>query len=303
MGAAAAAVVLAAGCGKQEVGSTSQSSEASSPPRTTSRQTKTPPGPRFVSVTLDGSVSPTNVGILMAEERGYFADAGLSVSATVPIRPKTGLRYVLQGGVDFAVLHGPEASMAKERGARIAVVGKLIREPTEAMIWLRGSGIRSVADLKGKTIGYPGLPSQEALLRQVLERAGIGPDEVKIKNTSYYLVPMLVRGRVDAIFGGSWNLEGVVLRTRGLDPVVVQVQSLGAPAYDELVLAMQADRAVKEPRLVRNFMEAVRRGVRAAAKHPQAAVITIETSSESNPEASRKATAAELRATLPLLAR
>ena len=35
------------------------------------------------------------------------------------------------------------------------------------MIWLRGSGIESVADLKGKTIAYPGIPFQKDFLAAI----------------------------------------------------------------------------------------------------------------------------------------
>jgi putative hydroxymethylpyrimidine transport system substrate-binding protein len=182
-------------------------------------------------------------------------------------------------------------------------VGSLIAQPTAAMIWLKKSNINGIADLRGKTIAIPGLPFQKSLLRNVLARAGVSLKDVKVESVGYKLVPALVNGRADAIFGGSWNLDGVKLESLGLKPVITRVEDLGVPAYEELVVITRADRAAKEPKLVRDFMWAVKRGTAAAIKDPEAAVDVIEEGDEKDPEADRKVTEAEAEATFPLLSR
>jgi putative hydroxymethylpyrimidine transport system substrate-binding protein len=258
---------------------------------------------RPVSVTLDGWRGPENLGILMADVNGYFAEVGLNVEVLHPGIPSITPTYVRNGTDDLGVSHLPEIVLAREEGAPLTAVGSLISQPTAAMIWLKKSHINDIADLKGKTIGTPGLPFQKKFLENLLAREGLAPGDVTIKNPGYNLVPALVSGRVDAIFGGSWNLEGAQLEARGLKPVITRIQDLGFPSYDEFVVIARSDRVRKDPKLISDFMSAVARGTAAAIEDPEGAVSAVEGFNESNPETNHKETKAEVEATLPLLSK
>jgi ABC-type nitrate/sulfonate/bicarbonate transport system substrate-binding protein len=282
-----AAVVLLVGCGGGGGGS-----------ETTERP---PQGSRKAWITLDGHMGPTNVGILMAQERGYFTDLGIEVTITGPETPSRPVIYVANRSVEFGVSHQPQVVVSREKGVPIVAVGSVIARPTAAMIWLQRSGIRGIADLEGKTIAIPGIPFQEQFLQRILARAGLTLRDVEVKHVWYDLAPALVNGRADAIFGGSWNLEGARLTARGLKPVITRVQSLGVPAYDELVLIARSDLAAEDPQLVRDVMTAVVRGTAAAVEHPEAVVNLIMKSGERDAYLTRKRAEAEVEATLPLL--
>ena len=261
-----------------------------------------PTFPRHLWVCLDGPITAANVAVQMAIEKGFFADVGLSVSnAGAPVRPRRPVRYIAAYTDDIAVTQQPQAAMGKARGAPIVAVGSLISQPTAAMIWLKKSGIQGVADLRNKTIAVPGIPYQKQMLESILEEAGIAPDEVEIKNVNYKLIPVLRAGKADAIFGGSWNIEGVALRELGLKPVIKRVEEFGVPAYDELVVITRADRAAREPQVVRKFMSALNRGVAAAKKNPALASKLIEYGGSRYRGISKRQTNAQMRATLPLL--
>lgn len=231
--------------------------------------------PRELEITLDGAPGPENLGILMAQKRGYFKDVGLEVTVHQPIGPRRPVLYVADKEVDLGVSHEPQVAVAQENGVPIVAVASLVPRPTAAMIWLKGSKIHGIADLKGKTIAIPGLPFERGLLQSVLARAGLTPGDVKVEAVEYDLVQALARGRADAIFGGSWSVEGVELAKRGLKPVVKRMQSLGVPAYEELVLIVRRDRLDREPRSIRNFIAAMNRGTAAAIEDPRAAVEAI----------------------------
>lgn len=258
---------------------------------------------RPVTVTLDGWRGPENAGILMASVRGYFAEAGLHVQILHPGAPELTPGYVRKGADDFGVSHLPEVVLAREGGAPLTVVGSLISQPTAAMIWLKQSHISSIADLKGKTIAYPGLPFQKKLLEAVLAREGLKPGDVKIKNVGYELVSTLASGLADAIFGGSWNLEGAELELRLLKPVITRVQELGVPPYDEFVVIARTNRVHNDPKLVRDFMSAVARGTAAAVEDPKGVVNAVLEFAESNPDTTREEAKTEVEATLPLLSK
>lgn len=264
-----------------------------------------PPEPREVEVSLNRELGPEHAGLLMAQANGYFADVGLEVLLSSPASPAWPIRYLLSKVVDadFAVSHEPQVAISIENGHPITAVGSLIAEPTAAFIWLEGSGIESVSDLKGRTIAIPGLPFQRSFLESLLSRAGVKLEDVKLRYVGYKAAPALARGGADAIFGAAPQLEGVELRSLGHEPVVTPVGSMGVPSYDELVLIARADLVSREPQWVRDFMAALSRGTAAANRNPQAVVRAIENSGEPSPVSSRKAREAQLAAILPILSR
>lgn len=283
--------LLVAGCGGGKEAENTQANAASSRPL------------RNVTVTLDGYEGPENVGILMAQQHGYFTDADLSVSIFSPVTPARPVQYVATGQDDFGVTQEPQLVMGKAKGAQVIAVGSLLHRSTAAMIWLKKSHIGGVADLKGKTIAIPGVPFQKAFLAGVLARYGLTLNDVTVKNVGYELVPALVSGRVDAIFGGSWNLEGVELESRGLQPVVTRVSRLGFPPYDEAVVIARSNEVTKDPGVIRDFISALARGTAAAIEDPQAAADAIEEANLGGRKVGGKTLEAELAATLPLLSK
>lgn len=252
-------------------------------------------------MTLQGVGGPEDVAIFMAIERGYFQDAGLDVRGGIPVLPGRPVGYVTSDTDDFGIAQAPQVAIGRDKRAPVVAVGSLISQPTAAMIWLGRSKIQAVKDLEGKTIGVPGIPYQEEFLKNVLARAGLTRADVTIKRVAYDLVPALLSGRVDAIFGGSANHEGVEIEARGEEPVVTGVQELGIPDYEELVVITRADRVAEDPNSVRGFMSALIRGAAAAVEDPQAAVDAVMSSEMGDPELSQGTLEAEVEATLPLL--
>jgi putative hydroxymethylpyrimidine transport system substrate-binding protein len=291
-----AAVVLA-GCGGQGP------SESSTGIERTRIQRPRPHISNLMDVTADGWKGAGTIGLITAEMRGYFLDVGLNIGVLTPASPNSSIRYVVEGTDDLGVTQEPQLVMAKAKGAPIVAIGSLVSKPTAAMIWLKKSQIGEIGDLRGKTIAYPGLPFQKGFLQSILARAGLTLGDVRIKAVGYDLVSALVDGRADAIFGGSWNQEGVELEMRGLEPVVTRVKDLGIPAYDELVVVIRSDRVPEDPSLIKKFMSVVNRGTATALGNPRVAEEAIEESAEVNPALSPRVAKAEIRATLPLLSK
>ncbi len=285
------AAALLSGCGTQDATETAEGPPAH------------PWKARKVNVSMDEWENPANVGVVAAEVKGYFDKVGFEVTTFAPVRLGVVIEDVVIGADEFGISHLPQVVLAQEKGAPIVVVGSLISQPTAAMIWLKKSHIGDIADLEGKTVAIPGLPFQKAFLQSILARGGLTLADVKLKNVGYKLVPALVSGRADAIFGGSSNLDGVRLEKRGMEPVITPVQDLGIPGYDELVLIARSDLVAEEPKLVRAFDWAVGRGTAAALEDPKKAAFAIDESVESTPESDLKMTEAEVKATFPLLSK
>ncbi len=287
-------LLLVAGCGGSgDTESAPTPIQADAPPRNL----------RELRMTLDGWHGPQHVGILMAASRGYFEDAGVDLRALTPATPDRPVPYVVRRSVDLSVAQLPQVVLAKEKGAPIVVLGSLIAQPTASMIWLQESNLHDPADLRGKTIGYPGVPFQRAFLESALARAGVPPGDVRIENVEYDLVKALTSGRVDAIFGGSANLEGVKLSARGLKPMITPVEDLGVPPYAELVVIARRDTVSKDPALYRRFMAALAKGTADALQNPSKDRQLVQLTPESEPLTGPGVDKAQIEATLPLLSR
>jgi len=237
--------------------------------------TQAPETYKYLKVNLPDKAGPHDAGFLLAHQLGYFPPTKLHVWFIAPSHPARPPMYVEEELVDAAIVHEPQLIQARDDGRPLVAFGSLVPHPTMAMIWLKGSGIDSVADLKGKTIAYPGIRFQKDFLEDALERAGLTPGDVKIKSVSYYLESELIHHRADAIFGGSAYIEGKLLEAHGLEPVVTPARKLGIPDYDELVLITRRDRYAEDPRSFQSLTEATTRGGMTVADRPGAATKAI----------------------------
>jgi len=259
---ATVAALLLAGCGGGDEGATA--TEATKPP-----------APPFLQVNLPGEAAPEAAGFLLAHRVGYFPQSRVHVWFVAPSHPARPPMYVEQELVDAAMIHEPQLILAREQGKPLVAFGSVVPHPTMAMIWLEGSGIHDIADLKGKTIAIPGIRFQKDFLEAVLARGGLTLADVNLKSVSYFLESELVHGRADAIFGGSMNTEGRRLQARGLDPVVTPVGKLGIPDYDELILVARRDRYAKDRELFQRLVRGTTRGNASVGELPGSATKAI----------------------------
>jgi putative hydroxymethylpyrimidine transport system substrate-binding protein len=274
-----AVAALAAGCGEKS-------------------EDVSPGNPQPFDVALDFYVNADHAGLYTAIDRGYFGDAGLDVHPQVPSDPSAPIKEVAAGRVDLAISYEPEVLLAHDQGLPVKAVAAVVPTPLTSLIWLKGSGIRGVKDLHGKTIATAGIPYQGAYLQTILERSGLSTGDVDVVNVQQGLLPAILSGRANAMLGGFLNVEGVDLRLRGKEPTVIPVDKLGIPTYDELVLVANSDRLDDETQNVRLFIAALERGTKAAVADPAAATKAVL---DAGKALSPKFTAAEVRKTLPLL--
>ena len=279
VGLAVAAISLAAGCGEKS-------------------ENVNPSSPQPFDVALDFYVNPDHAGLFEALDRGYFREAGLDVHPQVPSDPSAPIKEVAAGRVDLAISYEPEVLIAHDQGLPVKAVAAVVPTPLTSLIWLKGSGIASVKDLRGKTIATAGIPYQEAYVKAILERDNLTTSDVNVVNVQQGLLPAILSGRADAMLGGFLNVEGVDLALRGKGPKVIPVDKLGIPTYDELVLVANSDRLDALKRQIELFIAALERGTKTAAANPASATkVILDAGKGLNP----KFTAAEVRKTLPLL--
>ncbi len=251
------------------------------------------------SVALDWYANPDHAGFFVAQDRGYFEDAGLDVSLDAPTDPSLPIKLVAAGRADLAISYEPEVLLARQQGLDVVSVSTVVGRPLTSMIWLEKSKIKNVAGLRGKTISTAGIPYQDAYLRTILERAGLSESDVTRVGVGQGLLPSILSGKAQATLGPFWNIEGVDLRLSGRRPVINPVDRLGVPTYSEMVLVAKGSRVDEDPESIRLFLRALERGTDDAVAQPNSA---LETILAANKALDAKTTDAQLDVTLPLLA-
>jgi putative hydroxymethylpyrimidine transport system substrate-binding protein len=255
--------------------------------------------PEPFDLALDFYVNPDHAGVFTAIDNGYFERAGLAVSPRVPSDPSAPIKEVAAGRADLAISYQPEVLLAHEQDLDVQAVGAIVDQPLTSLISLPAGGIASQADLRGKTVATAGIPYQSDYLETILGGANLSLGDVNEVNVGLNLLPALLGGRAQAILGGFLNVEGVDLAQRGENPIVVPVDQLGVPTYDELVLVAQRSRVEEDPDAIRVFISALANGTRDAIANPEAATQSILQAGQG---LDPKLTRAEIDATLPLLA-
>jgi putative hydroxymethylpyrimidine transport system substrate-binding protein len=212
-------------------------------------------------VMLDYFPNADHAGIYAAQESGAYANAGLEVEITPPPDPSAPLKLLLAGKADLAISYEPELLLARDKGAELVAVGALVQRPLTSLMSVGKDAIRAPGQLRGKRVGTAGIPYQSAYLETILETAGVDPGSVRETNVGFNLTPAMLSGRVDATLGSFWNYEGTDLKRRGRDPVILRMERLGVPTYDELVfVARRRDLDEDFAAKVRRFMQATARG-------------------------------------------
>lgn len=251
-----------------------------------------------IDLMLDFYVNPDHAGLLVAERRGYFEQAGLDVNLRVPSDPSAPLKQVAAGRSDLAISYEPEVITARSQGLPVRAIAAIVDEPLTSLIWLPSSGIADPVDLSGKTVATAGIPYQADYLNTILDAAGVPAASVSQVNVGLGLLPALLGGRADAILGGFRNVEGVELTQRGDDPTILPVDEVGVPTYDELVLVASEDTIDQRPEELRLFISALAKGTTAAVGDPALATRSVLAAGDG---LDPSLTAAEVAATLPLL--
>jgi putative hydroxymethylpyrimidine transport system substrate-binding protein len=186
--------------------------------------------------------------------------------------------------------------LARDRGAPLVSVAAIAQRPLTSIISIGRKHITNVRQLRGKKVGDAGIPYQHAYLTTILQHAGLPESSVHEINVGANLVPAMLSGRVDATLGGYWNVEAIQLAQRGKHPNVIQMNKVGVPSYDELVLVVRRATLANKADEIRRFVQALARGYESARRDPSTAVRNLIAA---NPSLDSKFQSASVKASLP----
>ncbi|MBE9606527.1 ABC transporter substrate-binding protein [Acetobacteraceae bacterium H6797] len=223
-------------------------------------------GKESLTILLDWFINPDHAPIIVAAEGGHFARAGLEVKIVAPADPNDPPKLVAAKQADLAVYYQKNLHLAVDQGLPLARVGTLVSTPLSTLTTLRDGPVKTLADLKGKRIGYSVAGFEEVVVGAMLQTVGLSMSDVRMVNVNFGLSSALMSGQVDAILGGFRNFELHQLELEKRPGRAFYPEQYGLPIYDELIYVAHKDRA--KDLVLRRFMDAIEASTVALLNEP-----------------------------------
>lgn len=202
----------------------------------------------------------------MADALGLYRKAGITVRFDYGSSPNL-LQLTAAGREQFAIADATDTITGVAHGYPVTGVASMYQRLPVTIFSLARRHIRTVSELKGKTLGIPGrFGSSWVALLTALRAAGLPTSSLTIRTIGYTQAESVVQGTVDAAVGYS-NNEPILLKRRGYK---VSTQELGGNLVGAGLVAGNSLIA-HNPRLVRSFVQATLAGMRATINNPKAA--------------------------------
>ena len=223
-----------------------------------------------LTVLLDWFVNPDHAPLIIAREKGFFAQKGLDVTLVPPADPSAPPRLIAAGEGDIAISYQPQLHVQVAEGLPLVRIGTMVETPLNALVSLQNGEVQSIADLKGKKVGFSVGGFEDAVLSAMLKTHGLSLKDVELININFALSASLISGNVDAVIGAFRNFELNQLDIEGHPGIAFYPEENGVPVYDELILVVHNDK-VSDARL-RPFLQAVEQATLWLTNHPNEAL-------------------------------
>lgn len=229
-----------------------------------------------VDVVLDWYPNAVHAFLYEAEEKGYFAEEGLDVNILFPSNTSDPLTMTAAGKADIGFYYQEDTIIAKaNEDVPVKVLGAVVQEPIVIVASLAEKGIKTPADLVGKTIGYSGTRFSEVAVEQILQEAGASLEDVEMIDVGFDLMSAMTTGNVDATFGCFVNHEIPALEEEGFEMDYMKVTDHGVPNYYALMLVTGEGQLEKNQDKYTRFLRACEKGFADMQADPEEALALL----------------------------
>lgn len=226
-----------------------------------------------ITFVLDWTPNTNHTGLYVAQEKGYFKDAGLDIEIVQP--PEDGAEMLVgsgkaQFGVSFQDSMLP--AIIGDDAMPIEACAALIQHNTSGIISLKGKGMDRPKGMEGKKYATWDLPIEKATLKQVIEADGGDFSKVElIPSTVTDEVSALQSDTVDAIWI-FYGWAGVATEQAGLETDYFAFKDID-PVFDYYtpVIIGNSDWMKDNPDAAKAFLEALKKGYEFAIDNPEEA--------------------------------
>ncbi|HYZ63768.1 MAG TPA: ABC transporter substrate-binding protein, partial [Acetobacteraceae bacterium] len=123
-----------------------------------------------------------NAGFELALQRGYYKEAGLDVKIEPGNGSQITAQLVASGKVDVGFADAAPVMKLISSGAKMKILATILQGNPNQVTALKKTGLRSVADIKGKSVAIPNAGSQSSMFPLVLAAAGLKESDIQPVN-------------------------------------------------------------------------------------------------------------------------
>ncbi|OZI12267.1 ABC transporter substrate-binding protein [Bacillaceae bacterium SAS-127] len=226
-----------------------------------------------VSIMLDWYPNAVHSFLYVAQEKGYFKEEGINLDIQFPANPTDPIQLAAASKVTLGISYQPDVVMARtDQNIAVKSVGAIVRSPLNRVMFLEDSEIQTPKDLEGKTIGFSGIPLNEAIIDTMVQHDQGDPKKVKMVDVGFELNAAVASKKADAVVGAYVNHEVPLLKHEGIETRNFDPSKYGVPNFYELV-AVTSDQTWNEQQdVVKAFWRAAEKGFEFTEQHPDEAL-------------------------------
>jgi ABC-type nitrate/sulfonate/bicarbonate transport system substrate-binding protein len=220
-----------------------------------------------------------DAGVFAAVDHKFFEAEGIEVEFVSPSTPADGLKLLASGGVQFATAHSTEVITARSKGLPVVSIATNHQYGMAGIMVPATSGVTSLKQLEGKTLGITGIPYNRTMLEYCLTSAGVDLSKVNIVIVGFTPMPLLLSKRIDGLGDAiTWSepaMYNIQLDKPPEDKSTYKYFAFyqnGLPRYYTLGVVASEDTVNKNPELARRFLRAWVKGLDWAVNNQKAAI-------------------------------
>jgi NitT/TauT family transport system substrate-binding protein len=200
-----------------------------------------------------------------AIENGYFKDAGIEIEFDYSFETD-GVKLVGVGELPFAVVSGEQVLLARAQDVPVTYVAAWYQQFPISVVSKSDANISKAEDLKGRTIGLPGLFGANYIgLRALLFSAGLSEADVTLEEIGFNQVELVVADKQNIIVGYAAN-EPIQLQAQGIDVTELRVADAVQLAANGILASEKV--IAENPELVKGFVGAFLKGLQYTIENP-----------------------------------
>ncbi len=228
-----------------------------------------------VSLALDWVYQGPNVGFMLAQDKGYYREAGLDVTMTPGKGSVSTAQLIASKAAQFGFADGYVVGNGVSKGMGIKAIGGIYRRNPAAVVVFADSGITTPKDLEGKSIAITAGSAQFQQFPAFVKGAELDAAKIEIVNIDPAGVGVaLVTGRVPAIAGFAQGYVPTVEARSKKETRIFWYADYGVTIVSNSII-VHDDLLKSDPELVRAFVVPTIKGFLYGRAHPDEAVATV----------------------------
>lgn len=221
----------------------------------------------------------SSIGVIAAQERGWFKEAGLDVNIVRGYGGNRTANELDQGQFEFGYVDPISLVLNRSNGGRIKMVGAINTRWPAGICWVtQRMNAKSIDDLKGRQMGGGSASPVHNVVPTWLELNGKPRDHIRMLRLDPAVISAsLVEGKIDLVECWKGSDRVVVQKTAekaNVNVAWIDYADHGLNAYGS-GFAVSEKTLAEKPELVRRFLRTAYRGYEWAIANPEPAADSL----------------------------